>query len=315
VAGSSLRATTGVETTLPLSAASSVSLSAARLETTRGDDEPDFTTLASGYEYRSGSSLASGRYEIRFGRRDVRHLLTASTAFRPAEDWTVFVRQRLSILDADSGAPALRSEGLMGLAYRPLGGTWRFLSRLDHTTASGQSTTPAGVTPLNTGAGGTLGSGLGIGAPRLAPAVSADSVSLTLAAGARLTARQRLATTFVVRLADGGEATELPGTLTHLTSLHYTTQIKDRWTLGGSLRRFDQQELDEARTGAGLEVGYMVIRNLWITGGYNVAGFAAPGMPGADGTQRGGFISFRLKFDESNLLPWREVRLDRPDGL
>jgi hypothetical protein len=76
VAGSSLRATTGVETTLPLSAASSVSLSAARLETTRGDDEPDFTTLASGYEYRSGSSLASGRYEIRFGRRDVRHLLT-----------------------------------------------------------------------------------------------------------------------------------------------------------------------------------------------------------------------------------------------
>jgi hypothetical protein len=59
----------------------------------------------------------------------------------------------------------------------------------------------------------------------------------------------------------------------------------------------------------------MVIRNLWITGGYSVAGFAAPGMPGADGTQRGGFISFRLKFDESNLLPWREVRLDRPDGL
>ena len=56
------------------------------------------------------------------------------------------------------------------------------------------------------------------------------------------------------------------------------------------------------------------MRNLWITGGYNLVGFEDPGLPGGDRTERGGFVSFRFKFDEKDGIPWRDARLDRPDA-
>ena len=59
-----------------------------------------------------------------------------------------------------------------------------------------------------------------------------------------------------------------------------------------------------------MEVGYLAMKNLWITGGYNIAGFRAPDFPTNDRTERGPFVSFRFKFDEKDWIPWRATRLD-----
>jgi hypothetical protein len=311
-AGSSLRATTGVETVLPLSPSSTLNLMASRLDTTKGIDTGDFTTLAAGYEHRIGTSLASGRYEIRLGAHDTRHLLTAAVAWRPPGAWTYFGRERVSFLDPDATSGAIRAEGLFGLAYRPLGRMWRFLSRLEHSTSSGISSSPAGVTPGIPMVPGLIPDGLGIERPRQDPAVTHDSVAMVLAAGARLTPLQRLGATLTFRLVDDGTLPQLPATLTDLLSLHYTATVHRRWTVGGSIRRFAQEDLDETSFGAGIEIGYLALKNLWLTGGYNVLGFSAPAFPGAEHTDSGPFVSFRFKFDEGNLVPWRDTRLDHP---
>ena len=50
--GYALRAMSGVETVLPLSPRASANLSAARLDTARGDDSLDYTALAGGYSHQ-----------------------------------------------------------------------------------------------------------------------------------------------------------------------------------------------------------------------------------------------------------------------
>lgn len=308
--GSTLRSTSGIETSLPVSAHGSLNLAAARIDTSQGDSRADFTTLAGGYEYLEGAMRLSTRYELRLGEISTRHLLTASGAFHTSPSWTVFAREYLSLLDPDADETSLRAEGLLGLTFRPLAGRWRVLARVDHSTITGQPTTAAGVVPGIDGALIPLRPGLGFGEPRSAPAVNFDSLAITIAAGARIARDQRLAATLIVRLVNDATFAEVPSTLTDLLSLHYTAVVHKRWTVGGSVRRFSQEELDEASFGAGIEVGYLAMKNLWLLGGYNISGFRAPDFPTSDRTERGPFVSFRFKFDERDWIPWRATRLD-----
>ena len=80
--------------------------------------------------------------------------------------------------------------------------------------------------------------------------------------------------------------------------------------MGGSLRRFSERESALTSFGHGLEVGYLAMKNLWVTGGYNFAGLKDARFPGAGQTDSGPFVSLRYKFDERNLVPWRDMRLD-----
>ena len=164
VDGYALRSLTGVETVLPLSTRAAARFSVARQDTMDGDDAEDFTTVAGGYEYRAGSSLFAGRYELRHGTRDDRHLLTGSGAFRPADAWTVFVRERLFLTDPEGGESSRRAEGLFGVAYRPDRDRFRFLFRLDHATGSGSPITAGGITP-----GGVLSEPAGSAQPSPSP--------------------------------------------------------------------------------------------------------------------------------------------------
>ncbi|MFN7966895.1 MAG: hypothetical protein U0V87_14525 [Acidobacteriota bacterium] len=320
--GSALRATTGLETTLPLTAHSSLSGSLARVDTSRGDDSGDYTTLGGAYEYRAGTSLFSTRYELHLGQRDTRHLLTAAGAFRPRDPWTIFVRDQFSLDAPQQGTDSKRSELLMGAAFRPLVGRWQFLTRVDARNGWGDPSGTAGIVAgvFNDFGGsvtGTPGSGttsrppgIGIGAPREAPGVLRDAVSLAFAVGARLDARQRLAATLIVRQVQGDAIAD--ATLTQLVSLHYTARVMPRWTLGGSVRRYAQAPTAMTSYGVGVEGGYMAWRGLWITAGYNLIGFDDGDFPGAERTARGFFLSLRFSFDEQSLQQLSSLRLDRP---
>jgi uncharacterized repeat protein (TIGR01451 family) len=319
--GSALRALTGVETVLPLSPRSSIRLSGARLDTVDGSTDGDYMTLGGGYEYHAGNSLLTSRYELRLGDRDDRHLLTAAGAYRPRESWTLFVRERLFLTDPEGSETSYRAEGLLGAAYRPLTGRWQFLSRLDHTTASGTTTTPGGVVAgsiqsepaasASTAPGPTGPAGIGFAAGREASIASRDTHALSVALGTRLTARQRLAVSWIGRHVESDPDVGLPSTFTWLTSLHYTAEVHRRWTVGGSLRRFKQDRTNTETWGQGVEVGYLLLRNLWVTGGYNFTGFDDDDFPGTDRTNEGAFLSVRFKFDERSLTRWGDLRLDR----
>jgi hypothetical protein len=153
--------------------------------------------------------------------------------------------------------------------------------------------------------------GLGLDYARYSPAANRDSAAINLAAGFRFDARNRLGTTLVVRHVGDEVATGVPGSVTWLASVHYTTHLATRWTLGASLRRFEQSTSDSVSYGQGVELGYLAFKNLWITGGYNVTGFVDREFPSAERTDRGAFLTFRFKFDEQSLASIKDLRLDR----
>jgi len=50
--------------------------------------------------------------------------------------------------------------------------------------------------------------------------------------------------------------------------------------------------------GLGLEVGYLLTSNLWLSAGYNFFGFKDDDLAGTDYTNRGVYVRLRYKFDE-----------------
>jgi len=60
-----------------------------------------------------------------------------------------------------------------------------------------------------------------------------------------------------------------------------------------------------------IEYGYKVIKNTWISFGYNFAGFTDPDFSAADYTAHGIYVKVRAKFDQFSarqLLTWWENR-------
>jgi len=299
-----------------------VQLRIARLQTTRGDGTNDFSTLGGGWERRSGDAVLSARYELYLGALETRHLGTAAGAFRVSEPWTLFVRERVFVSDAASGPRATRAEGLFGAAYRPLGGPWQFLARFDHSLGGGGAAAPGGVAPGST-VSEPFGSvavvprnpvppGVGFSDPRLGLASLRDSFSLHLAAGVRAGPRQRLAGSWIAHRIGADQEVGLDASLTDLLSLHYTVEVHPRWTVGASTRRFAQHDTGTTSYGAGLEVGHLAWKDLWILTGYNVSGFRDEAFPIRDRTEEGAFVAVRFKFDERSLADLKDVRLDRP---
>ena len=58
---------------------------------------------------------------------------------------------------------------------------------------------------------------------------------------------------------------------------------------------------DSRHYGVGLELGYLVTTNLWVSAGYNFFGYRDADLAGADYTARGAYVRMRYKFDESLL--------------
>jgi len=54
----------------------------------------------------------------------------------------------------------------------------------------------------------------------------------------------------------------------------------------------------------GLEVGYRVKDNVWVSAGHNFAGFSDRDLSGREQTQEGWYLRLRMKFDEKSLQRW-----------
>lgn len=87
-----------------------------------------------------------------------------------------------------------------------------------------------------------------------------------------------------------------------------TYDLTPRWDLGIVTSTLYGDSLASARYGLGGEIGYRLMGNTWVSGGYNLMGFRDPVLTGEDITRRGFFIRLRFKFDENIFSPRHEVK-------
>jgi hypothetical protein len=84
----------------------------------------------------------------------------------------------------------------------------------------------------------------------------------------------------------------------HLISGRVTYDLTHRWDIGVNVSTLFSRGFSDRQRGLGLEVGYAVTSNLWLSGGYNVFGYREDDLTGGEYTNRGFFLRLRYKFDE-----------------
>ena len=94
-----------------------------------------------------------------------------------------------------------------------------------------------------------------------------------------------------------------------LLGLRGTYEINHHWDVsafGSTL--FGRGDVGR-QYGLGVEVGYMITANLWLSAGYNFFGFRDDDLGGGDYTNRGTFLRMRFKFDE-DLFAARNAKVN-----
>jgi len=88
---------------------------------------------------------------------------------------------------------------------------------------------------------------------------------------------------------------------TDLAGLEGRYDITKRWDVGLRGLRLHSYEIDQTRYGAGVSTGFNAGKNIWISLGYNFAGFTDRDFSKADFTSEGPFVKLRMKFDQVSV--------------
>ena len=76
-----------------------------------------------------------------------------------------------------------------------------------------------------------------------------------------------------------------------------TYGLSERWDVSALAYRMWSPRVN-SQNAFGAEVGYLLTSNLWLSGGYNWAGFRDYDLAGSEYTSRGAYLRLRFKFDE-----------------
>ena len=247
-----------------------------RIKPLAGPTASDSTALTVGVDYTAAADWkGSAQVQWQTSTTSRSWLATAALAHKLDADWTALNRVLYSLqtnLGASGGAHRLVNLQ-SGLAYRPVqSDAWNALGRLQY----------------KRDLDGTLGAGL-----------NRDESSWTASAHLNLQpARHWLLTSrYAVKWATDRSGALESQSFTQLVGARSTWDLTERLDLG--LQAYRVAGNGAAETALGLEAGYLVWKNLWLSLGYNVKGFRAADLAGDAYTQRGVYLRLRFKFDES----------------
>ena len=280
MSGEDAESATGLRNTFLLQAGLKVNFAAERLVILSGGNR-GASALAGGVEWSRDVWRSATRLEWRqldptpgalINDTTSSWLLTQDVARKIDADWTALLKNYALITDnqaIDGTQSQLRVQ--LGAAYRPVEHN-RFDALLTyaHKVQVNQE-----IDPAERSIADVLASNLNWH-PRtrwwLASRVAAKNVDENLAG-----------------VADTYQAALVSGRLTH--------DLTADWDVGvAASNMFSSQGTQQYAYG--VEGGYLVARNAWVSLGYNFSGFSDPDLTGSDYTRQGPYLRLRVKFDE-----------------
>ena len=95
--------------------------------------------------------------------------------------------------------------------------------------------------------------------------------------------------------------------MNQLFSWHLTKDISKKFDVGIVGNMLTNSTLSWRQQAFGAEVGFELMKNMWLSTGYNFIGFYEQQLPGGSDARQGAFVRLRFKFDENILkVPGRE---------
>ena len=191
-------------------------------------------------------------------------------------DWTLLARNYLLATDYAAKGDVLQDRAQIGLAWRPVDhNRFNALAKLEHKLERDASN--AAVGPLETRAW-------------IASTHADWHPSRPWWLSGRLAAKWQT-DQFEGGVPGSFKAVLLGGRLVY--------DITERWDIG-AMAALQLGQQGARQQALGVEAGYLLKTNLWLSAGFNVSGFRGDAdLAGYDYTQRGAFLRLRFKFDET----------------
>ncbi len=250
-------------------------LSGEYLKTVSGsqrEGEPDAVALTLALEYLASEEFkATGRFEHReeLDGKGLNYLAEVGLACKLDPDYSLLLRERYFYQDSGTGQQTT-SRAMVGLAYRPLlANRFNALTKAEYKHESNSGSIPT----FREKAWIFAGEGVWQATPRL-----------------QLTGK------YAGKLArDNGFAS-----YTDLLAARFLYDLTDRWDAGGEYRILTSHKVNSSYQGGTVEIGYRIIKNLWVGTGYSFDKFDAD-LTGDSYQGEGPFLKLRAKFDETTF--------------
>lgn len=257
-----------------------------RVHTLSGTGQGESTALTFGLEYTANPLWkGSTRLELRDGFSSDSILATVAAASKLNRDWTLLGRNTYSqIKNKGASTGELKQDRLQaGLAYRETD-TDRLnaLGRIEHRAE--QDTTQQGIALKRT--------------------VELISIHANWQPRRPFTFGGRYAAKWTNEQSNGLKSRSNAQLLAGRVTWDFAT----RWDLSLNTSALLSRGTKARQYGIGLEVGYMLMENLWVSAGYNVFGYREDDLASGEYTNKGAFVRLRYKFDEDLFSTERGAR-------
>lgn len=264
-------------------------------------DTQDFTSAFLGSGYQNAVWQVTNRIEWLGSRQEERYGLFGG-AYR-ALSAGAGVASSLSVITSDfkEGGDALDAVWRLGYAWRPLKSNWAFLNQLDLIYSDKTLMGARFNSPVTTGqeSPSTVGfnaGGLGSHDLRNWRLVNNFNVNYK-----RQDARWQVSGYYGAKYARYNFNVGDYESYTDLIGLETRFDLTRHWDIGVHGNKLTNYETHTHRSSYGVETGYDIATNLWISLGYNFVGFYDRDFSAAHYTVQGPYLRFRFKFDQDTL--------------
>jgi hypothetical protein len=276
ISGGDAEAALGLRNTWRVSDGINLQTGFERVHALSGLGTAESTALTFGLEYTANPLWkGSSRLEIRDGKTQDSILSTLAIATKLGRDWTFLGRNTYSLIKNKGQANGENKQERLqfGLAYRDTEtDQWNALAKVEH-RAELDTTQPALV---------------------LKRSVDLISLHANWQPVKPFTFSGRYAAKRVSDASNGLTSK----TNTQLVGTRAIWEVAPRWDISLNTSTMFTQGKTSKQYGLGVELGFMVMENLWLSAGYNWFGYKDQDLTGGDYTNKGAFVRLRYKFDE-----------------
>lgn len=247
-------------------------------------DNQDFTAISVGTTYAEKKWNWSSRLEERTSDIDNKWGVVTAFVGEPKDGWGWSARCQVFDTKSSAGAETVNGDLRLGMVYRPLLTNWIILDRLDFLYDKQRGGFVASTV--------TTGTSFDTDNRRVVNNLSANfkldnKAQISLLYGAK----------YVLETIDGANYSGY----TDLLGIEGRLDITKKWDVGlrGSvLHSWHSRQISYS---AGPSVGYNVLKNAWVSVGYNLVGFSDKDFSASNYTKQGPYVRFRFKFDQNSV--------------
>ncbi len=243
-------------------------------ELAAGSFNEDFRSLFVGATYTAELWSANSRIEFRDSDSEERRSLLSGWYREPSMGHGLSAGLNVFTSENIDGSSATAADLKFGWAWRKAESRWSFLNRTDLIIEDIELLTQR---------------------------QESRRIVNNFNANRRVSARTQLSLQYAFKIVKTMFDNQEFSGYTDLVGLDFRRGFKNKWDWGAHTSVYHSWESDIVDYGFGLDVGYNVMDNMWISVGYNFAGFHDSDFAAARYTAEGPFLQISVKTDQHTL--------------